>query len=337
MDELLLVLLPLFTFLTLYEGDNEDTSTVLLNLKELYRYECEIFSKINDVNIKAIIIAMLNDLYIYTLHSNFGRFYAASYALSVKGGEELRKENKNFVQINPVQSCPILDYDDTKVANKVLDDDVQKENSVSEEIEAFFEETAEQQEEIEIESDSDTYNSEQLKESSLVKEAEKIEEYTPKTDENQLFVLFLLLRIYRKKLIASIDGIYEDICHINVKYSTIQLLRLLWKKLYPQQSEIVLNSVIQYFSSYWSKGDDSNPLGLSLIYCSNFQYWSTIATTLNNVSKCIAADFALRITCAGVTECSVERVFSHLRWILGLRSYKLKANTIKDLLYLKNL
>lgn len=50
----------------------------------------------------------------------------------------------------------------------------------------------------------------------------------------------------------------------------------------------------------------------------------------------LAANFALRIVCAGVTQCGVERVFSHIKWILGTRRYQLGVDSIRDLIILRN-
>jgi hypothetical protein len=117
----------------------------------------------------------------------------------------------------------------------------------------------------------------------------------------------------------------------------IELLNRLWKKLYPSSSSSSdLNDVVSIFTSYWTKSINEIHLGYLLNSSStNYNYWNTVKTFLSYPAN-YAADFSIRITCAGVSECGVERIFSHMKWLLGTKRYRLSLKTLQNLLYLKD-
>jgi hypothetical protein len=112
-------------------------------------------------------------------------------------------------------------------------------------------------------------------------------------------------------------------------------MTLLWPKLYPSTSEHLLG-VITIITDYWTKPLNKIPYGNILKPgVTNYSYWNCIKNNLKDAAKW-AGDFAIRLTCSGVTECGVERVFSHIRWLLGIKRYRLSKETIQHLLYLKD-
>lgn len=123
---------------------------------------------------------------------------------------------------------------------------------------------------------------------------------------------------------------------VNIRVATTTLLGNLWNRIYPGSNSKDLCDVITFFSNYWSTQWKDLPLGNTLAHvCNNFTYWNNIKTVYNEPVK-FAADFAIRMTCAGVTECGVERAFSRMKWLLGTKRYRLSKETIKDLLILKD-
>jgi hypothetical protein len=82
-----------------------------------------------------ITTAMLNDLYLHTLHSDFGLFYKAAFALSIEGGEEERKKDTNYIPINPPYPSHTINYDDKEVVNAKLQELLSAESQLIENIE----------------------------------------------------------------------------------------------------------------------------------------------------------------------------------------------------------
>lgn len=66
-SELQKILFPLFLFLTHYEGDTEDASSIFYQLYFLFIHESEIFDKIENEDLKYIMNYFFNKLYSLTL------------------------------------------------------------------------------------------------------------------------------------------------------------------------------------------------------------------------------------------------------------------------------
>jgi hypothetical protein len=67
----------------------------------------------------------------------------------------------------------------------------------------------------------------------------------------------------------------------------------------------------------------------------DFLFWDCIRCNIRTEEFRIGADFAIRITCAGISECGVERQFSYVKWLVGKRRYRLSRDTLYNLSLLK--
>jgi hypothetical protein len=115
----------------------------------------------------------------------------------------------------------------------------------------------------------------------------------------------------------------------------LELLKTLWEKLYPNENPSLLSEVTKIFLDYWSKQYIDLPYGNFLPDSSSYSYWKMLKCTLNDAYR-ISADFSIRLSCAGVNECCVERVFSYIKWILGIKRFRLKPETVQNLICLRN-
>jgi hypothetical protein len=73
---------------------------VFPNLRELYNIELTCCSCIENDDVAKIAIFILNDLYFHTIGCDFGLYYEAAYALSIKGGEEERIKNPRYIPLD---------------------------------------------------------------------------------------------------------------------------------------------------------------------------------------------------------------------------------------------
>jgi hypothetical protein len=93
--------------------------------------------------------------------------------------------------------------------------------------------------------------------------------------------------------------------------------------------------VLQVLSDYFGNPNRLNLLwGYTIGTCSNVDYWKYYTTATNEVLR-IAGDFAIRMVACGVTECGVERIFSHVHWLIGVKRHRLGEHTLEDLSSLK--
>jgi hypothetical protein len=107
--------------------------------------------------------------------------------------------------------------------------------------------------------------------------------------------------------------------------------------MYPSITEKTVSEIISIYSKYWSKKKEEIPFRLTLTNTiDNFSYWNNIKSICTGSLK-IAADFAIRITCSGITQCGVERTFSRTKWLLGTRRFRLTHESLKDLLVLRDI
>jgi hypothetical protein len=111
---------------------------------------------------------------------------------------------------------------------------------------------------------------------------------------------------------------------------------LIWKKLYPLCPSETVTEVINLYTKYWNNSLSSIEFGNSIPTANdNITYWKCVKSNIPG-SAYFAGDFAIRMTCAGVTQCGVERAFSYLKWLFGLKRHSLGKETICNLLRLKN-
>jgi hypothetical protein len=124
-----------------------------------------------------------------------------------------------------------------------------------------------------------------------------------------------------------------DECELSLSLS--ELLDDLWPKMYTSVGAEVKAKVLQTFSDYYSKTDRNDlPWGSTLEHVSSVEYWKNYVRVLDQRMR-TAGDFALRLVTCGVTECGVERVFSHIHWLVGVKRFKLGEQSLQDLARLK--
>jgi hypothetical protein len=96
-----------------------------------------------------------------------------------------------------------------------------------------------------------------------------------------------------------------------------------------------MSEVYNVFTSFWNENIDNFPFGHHLENLSSLDFWTIVKKNCSTKYYILAADFALRLLCAGTSSCGVERIFSYIRWILGTRRYRLCKTTLEHLLILK--
>jgi hypothetical protein len=113
-------------------------------------------------------------------------------------------------------------------------------------------------------------------------------------------------------------------------------MRNLWFILYPKSSPFLLQEVLNIFTEYWSNPKENLIYGYTLEMAeSNFSFWKYF-TKITNSPFFFTEDYAIRMTCVGITECGVERVFSYIKWILGMKRHRLSKEMLYNLIQLKD-
>jgi hypothetical protein len=278
-----------------------------------------LFHQLTNPAVKKIITYMLEDLYSLTFGGDFGLYYSAAYALSIFKGEEERRKSSDYVPLDIKLSSKQLNFIDIPINTVALDmivdnkqesifkyddsEDSDYNNDDDDDVDYVFDERDSQYSDFERE----------------VRISRKEKETLSENDEKDCLLTLC-----------------EKINKINIRLATISILNHLWKKLYPTVSLTTLSEVSTIFLDYWTRQSSELPLGSTLLGAeSNYEYWNNVKNIMNNPES-IAADFAIRMTCAGVTECGVEREFSYIRWILGYKRLQLSDEKVRDLLILKN-
>jgi hypothetical protein len=127
-------LIPVFLFLTHYESDTEQASTVYANIKHLFFHQIQVISKIKIPEIQSIIKAIMNDIYIHSLNSYFAPYFFASFSLSLEGGEEIRKNVQNYTPIHPQKTIQLINYNDRDKITSILKNKMEEEQKEGDEI-----------------------------------------------------------------------------------------------------------------------------------------------------------------------------------------------------------
>jgi hypothetical protein len=110
----------------------------------------------------------------------------------------------------------------------------------------------------------------------------------------------------------------------------------LWPKMYPAVSFVTMTKVLQRFTEFTNKPNKADPLwGYTLGTVDSVEYWKFYVDSTSNDVLRLTGDFAVRLVGAGVTECGVERIFSHVHWLVGIKRQKLSEQTLSDLASLK--
>jgi hypothetical protein len=130
---------------------------------------------------------------------------------------------------------------------------------------------------------------------------------------------------------ASLDSICTEIDEWELPLALSELLSDFWPKFYAGKSDATMTKVLQVLSDYFNKPDVKDlPWGYTIGNTSTVEYWKYYTTATNEVLK-IAGDFAIRMVACGVTECGVERIFSHVHWLIGVKRHQLGEHTLEDL------
>ena len=112
-------------------------------------------------------------------------------------------------------------------------------------------------------------------------------------------------------------SICHDIDQINFVDYTCELMQLLWPKEFPKDGFARLPAVSAVHDRFLSEDEAAVPFGALLGSLYSSDYWKKVGRSHSSTDR-LAAEFALRLVCAGITECVVERLFSHVKWLMGL-------------------
>jgi hypothetical protein len=334
-SSLLKILFPLFTFLTHYESDKEDCSTIYYQLFHLFMYEKDIFDKIENKDIKVIMNRLFIDLYSLTLNSDFGFYYISAYALSISGGEHIRRKNVKYNPISIKTSVNKIDYSNFETLPFHLSFEQKEKENLLDEKNEEEDPDSEDEEEINCEdieifepSKRDINYLQYMKKNEMVL---RVRSFINKSDkENNSF------NENQENINNQIALICKEIDDFPMQYYTIELMNTIWNKLYPNCPSQTLEDVIKIYCKYW-ENPEHNSCYSNIIKSasSNISFWKYVKNIGGNYYY--AGDYAIRMTCAGVTETGVEREFSYLKWIFGMRRFSLKKNTLINFLRLKNI
>jgi hypothetical protein len=139
----------------------------------------------------------------------------------------------------------------------------------------------------------------------------------------------------REKLQATLDDICNEIDAWELPLALSELLQDLLPKLYSNSPPAIMARVLQKFSDYYTNPNRTVlPWGALIEQMSPVEYWKFYAGSSDEAMK-IAGDFAIRMVGCGVTECGVERVFSHINWLVGDKRRKLSEKSLGNLASLK--
>jgi hypothetical protein len=83
---------------------------------------------------------------------------------------------------------------------------------------------------------------------------------------------------------------------MNLKYSTLELLNVLWEKLYPNVSRDYISEIASVYLNFWTKSSALIPCGW-MVNSNNslYNYWNCVNITTQGALK-YAADIVIRIS-----------------------------------------
>jgi hypothetical protein len=130
-----------------------------------------------------------------------------------------------------------------------------------------------------------------------------------------------------------LEAICADVDQIDFGAYTTELLSVLWAPTFPGVERAHLGAVSVYLDVFMTSEREGIPYGNVMDTMSSCEYWRKRKATLNNAER-LASTFALRLVSAGITECVVERVFSHVKWLYGFKRFRLAPETMENLVLL---
>jgi hypothetical protein len=305
-------------------------------LRGLFHHYREHFSEITSIPIAKICTALCNNLYENTLHGDYVLYYVAAYALSLAGGEEWRRVlNGDTSELPVALQPPKLNWtSDSEVAAIV---------------ELFVDgEAVAQDEESGIDSDLSVDYEPTPREASnerFLKSREKsqrllnLRKRKEQAEAKALYVCVLLFLLFtlcvvqhqtRTEMNASLLSICHDIDEINFTDCTSELLLILWPKIFPKDNFSLYGDVSAIHDAFMGADSNAVPFGALRGSLSSIAFWKKISSSRSRADK-LAAEFAARLLCAGITECVVERLFSHVKWLVGFRRHSLSESSLESL------
>jgi hypothetical protein len=129
---------------------------------------------------------------------------------------------------------------------------------------------------------------------------------------------------------ATLDSTCCDIDEINFTDCTSELLLILWPKVFPSDNISLYADVSTVHDAFMGVDRSAVPFGALTGTLSSITYWKKISSSRSRTDK-LAAEFAMRLLCAGITECVVERLFSHIKWLVGFRRHSLNQSSLESL------
>jgi hypothetical protein len=131
-----------------------------------------------------------------------------------------------------------------------------------------------------------------------------------------------------------LETICSDIDDLNLLDCSSELLTLLWPEFYPKDKADLLPPVSQILGRFMCEPRFKLPFNTLMLSLSSIDYWKMFGASSSRADQ-LAASFASRLLCAGITECAVERVFSHVKWLIGFKRHSLSSQTIENLALLR--
>jgi hypothetical protein len=171
-----------------------------------------------------ILTVMLNDIHLHLLKSNFGLYFQAAFLLSPNGREEeLKRISNSENKINSTNS--MLNYSETNVVKLGMNNLISLENELLNQIEIDDDSS-----EYVLGERDDDFSNDVKVDNILLKTNENANTKEKVLEDNLFFFCYLIFLIFnRKQLCASVEDIYEDICSMNLRYCTVELLNVLWE------------------------------------------------------------------------------------------------------------
>jgi hypothetical protein len=325
--QILLILKPLYITLTFFEGNHVSLNDAFPILRHLFHHMKKLIldKKIDDV--KKIGEFLCNEIYVNTLGKDYTLYFQSAFALSKEGREEERLKLGLITEISSGESGKILDYESVN-------------NTAESNLSTFIKQQTEsigEMEEIDSDNSGDFVYSQ--RNSEILQDIKRRE--PSKRIKNKILVnevkeeSFFFFYLYREEFLLNLNKICEEIYNFNLKIAVDELLIILWEKLYPNENENVISKVYNVFCDYWNEDINEFPFIKHLHNLSSVEFWKIVKSNSLDKVYTLAADFALRFICARISSCAVERIFSHIKWLLGTKRYKLSKETLENLLILK--
>jgi hypothetical protein len=301
--------------------------------------------------VREIGVSLCNRIFQYTLHGDYALYYVSAFALSIAGAEEWRARLQGkAVDNNPAFTLHHINYASDTIIDHALKVIVDDETQRIEFGTADFDD--EDSSGYYIPSPRDAALIASIKNGERVERVRRRHSIKEQADANSLYgvlVLYVLslvtlhalhislsvfLLVFREEYRATLEAMCADIDQIDFGAYTTELLSVLWPKIFLGVDRQRLGAVSTVLDTFMTSEREGLPYGNVMDTMSSHAYWRKRKATLNEAER-LASTFALRLVSAGITECVVERVFSHVKWLYGFKRFRLAPETMENLVLLR--